>query len=121
MFLATSNKPRQLLHLNFVGHVTPEELRRGAAEVQSMLADFKPGFRVLADLGRLDSMDIACAVEIGQVMEMMDRSGVGLLVRLIPDPTRDIGLDILTLFHYQHRPRVITCQSAVEAFEKLSL
>jgi len=121
MFLATANGPKQLLHLNYIGHVTPEDLRRGAEDIQALLADLKPGFRVLADFERLDSMDIACMTEIGRVMEKMDRGGVGLLVRLIPDPTKDIGLDILTLFHYRRQPRVVTCKSMAEAFKKLSL
>lgn len=121
MFLVTSNKPRQLLHLNYIGHVTPEELRRSAEDIQSLIAELKPGFRVLADFGRLDSMDLACTTEIGRMMELMDRSGVGQLVRLIPDPRKDIGLDILTLFHYRRQPRVVTCKSMPEALKKLSI
>ncbi len=121
MFLVTSNKPRQLLHLNYIGRVSPEELRHGAEDIQAMIAELKPGFRVLADFGRLDSMDLACTTEIGRVMERMDQGGVGLLVRLIPDPRKDIGLDILTLFHYRHQPRVVTCKSMAEALKKLSL
>jgi len=54
-------------------------------------------------------------------MELADKSGVGLLVRVIPDPTKDIGLDILTLFHYRNLPRMITCENMSEAAEKLSL
>ena len=101
--------------------MTPEELRRGAEDIRALIADLKPGFRVLADFGRLDAMDLACTTEIGRMMELLDRSGVGLLVRLIPDARKDIGLDILTLFHYRHQPRVVTCKRLAEAFKKLSL
>ena len=121
MFLVTLNKPKQLLHLNYIEHVTPDELKRGSEDIKAMAVDIKPGFRVLADFGRLDSMDLACRTEIGRIMEMADQSGVGLLVRVIPDPRKDIGLDILALFHYRNRPRMITCESMSEAAEKLSL
>lgn len=47
-------------------------------------------------------------------MELLDRSGVGTLVRVIPDPCKDIGMNILTLFHYPHRPRVMTCENMNE-------
>jgi hypothetical protein len=40
---------------------------------------------------------------------------------VIPDPSKDIGLDILALFHYRKRPRMVTCKNMVEAAEKLSL
>ncbi len=121
MFLVTANKAKQLLHLNYIGHVTPEELRHGLEDIQALLGDLKPGFRVLADFGRLDSMDVACATEVGRIMELADQNGIGLLVRVIPDPTKDIGLDILALFHYRHRPRMVTCKSVAEAFKKLSI
>jgi len=42
-------------------------------------------------------------------------------VRVIPDASKDIGLDILSIFHYRHRPRVVTCKNMAEAFKKLSL
>jgi len=121
MFLATSNKVKQLLHLNYIQRVTPEELRRGGEDLKVLMADLKPGFRLVADFGRLESMDIACAPEIGRMMELFDRGGVGLLVRVIPDPSKDIGMDILSIFHYRHHPPMATCKSLAEAFKKLSL
>ena len=121
MFLVALNKPRQLLQLSYIQHVTPEELRRGYEDARAMAADLAPGFRLLADFGRLDSMDLACRTELGRLMELADQSGVGLLVRVIPDPSKDIGLDILALFHYRKRPRMVTRKNMVEAAEKLSL
>ena len=121
MFLVTANKPKQLLLLSYFQRVKPEELRRGVEDIKALLVDLKPGFRVLADFGRLESMDFACTAEIGRMMELVDQSGVGLLVRVIPDPSKDIGLDIMSLFHYRHRPQMVTCKNIAEAFKKLSL
>lgn len=121
MFLATTNKSKRLLYLSFIERVRVEDLQRGLEEVTMLLADLPSGFHLLADLGRLESMDTACLAEIGKVMDLFDQKGVGLIVRVIPDPAKDIGLSILSLFHYHHRPRVVTCETMTEAAERLSL
>jgi len=121
MFLASSNKTRQLLHLSYIQRVQPAELQRGRADLTALLAELAPGFRVLVDFGRLEAMEIDCVPEIGLGMELMDQRGVGLVVRVIPDPSKDIGLNILTVFHYKHRPRIVTCQNLVEAAKVLAL
>ena len=121
MFLVTLNKARQLLHLSYIQRVTAEELERGYGDIKGMQADLKPGFRVLADFERLDSMDLDCRTGLGKIMELAESSGIGLLVRVIPDATKDIGLDILAIFHYRQRPRMVTCKNLAEAAEKLSL
>jgi hypothetical protein len=46
---------------------------------------------------------------------------VDLVVRVIPEPGRDIGMNILTVFHYPHRPRVVTCQNLTAAAGALGL
>ena len=121
MFFSASNKPKRLLYFSFIHQVNVEELQRCRRDVESMLADLPSGFRVLADLSGLDSMDIACAKELGEVMELFDQKGVELVVRVIPDATKDIGLSILSVFHYRNRPRTANCKTMEEAAELLSL
>src|SRR5579862_5424919 len=105
MVLVTSNKHQRLLCLSYVQRVLPAELETIRPELQAMLADLPPDFRLLGDLTLLEYMDPGCMAEIGRTMEMVDQHGVGLIVRVIPDPARDIGLNILTIFHYMHQPR----------------
>src|SRR2546430_17681067 len=119
MILVTVNKPKQILLLSFIGVVRPEELAKGYQDMAQFLAELPPGFRLLADLSALESLDKDCVNEIARAMELCDRKGVGLLVRVIPDPLKDIGLNILALFHYTHRPRTVTCRSMVEAAKAL--
>lgn len=121
MFLATINKPKQLLYLSFVATVDVEQLARSWDEIVALVADLKPGFRVLTDMSRLDSIGVECRIEISKTMELLDQKGVELIVRVVPDPSKDIGLNILSLFHYAHRPRMLTCQSMVEAAKILAL
>ena len=121
MFLATSNRTRQLLLLSYAQRVRPEDLERARKDVKMLVADLPTGFRLLADLSQLESMDLDCMKEIGRAMELFDRSGVGMIVRVIPDPGKDIGLNILAIFHYPQHPRTITCQNLADALHQLSL
>src|SRR2546423_6580394 len=120
MFLATINKSKQLLCLSFIGQVRVEELVQGREDLIALLAELSPGFRVLADLERLESMSVGCAPEIGRTMELCEQKGVGLVVRLIPDQTKDIGLGILSNFHYRHLPPIANCKTMTDAAKLLS-
>jgi hypothetical protein len=40
---------------------------------------------------------------------------VGTVVRIIPDPTKDIGLNILSVVHLRNGVRVLTLRDAAEA------
>jgi hypothetical protein len=121
MFLATTNQARRLLYLSYIDQVTPAELERAYPEVEALLAEFPDGFEMLADLGRLEAMDIACEEIIGRTMEMMEQHGLKRVVRVIADPTKDIGLNIIGMFHYSKKIRIVTCETMVEAARVLNL
>ena len=121
MVLATSNPAQRLLFLNYLGQVRPDELRRGQADIKTLLVGLPAGFRLLVDLSGLEIMDPDCAPDLGRMMELIEQSGVGLVVRVIPEPDKDIGFNILTIFHYPHHPRIITCETMAEAVRRLSL
>ena len=119
MVLVTSNKAKQLLTARFVGKVRRKEMERGREDFQRQLAELSPGFTVLGDVSQLDVMDRDCAPVLGRVMELCGKAGVSLVIRVVPDPTKDIGLNILTAFHYQRRPQIVTVSNITEAIEKL--
>jgi hypothetical protein len=121
MVLVTSNKQQQLLCVSYVQRVVPSELVNTRGDLEALLADLSPGFRFLGDMTHLEYMDPDCATEIGKVMELLDKKEIGLLVRVIPDPSKDIGMKILSIFHFKRQPRVINCESLAEALQKLSI
>jgi hypothetical protein len=121
MVLVTSNKARQLLYVGYIGQVRPADLARSYSDLEALLAELSPDFRVLADLSQLEEMGLDCMTEIGRAMELFDRSGVGMIVRVIPDPAKDIGFNISSNFHYQRRPQIATCKNMTEAGELLGL
>ena len=121
MLLVTSNKSRHLLHIRYIGRVQPAEFQCGREDLATQLAELSPGFRLLADFSQLESMELACEVELGRLMELIGQAGVDLVVRVITDSSKDIGMNILTVFHYPHRLRVVTCENLVEAARALGL
>ena len=121
MFLVTINRTKQLMYFGYIGHVVAEDLQRTAGDMETMLAEMPPGFRLLADFTRLESMDTACAPEIGKAMESFERHQVGLVVRVMPDPGKDIGFNIISAFHYKNRPQTVTCDTMEQAARLLSL
>jgi hypothetical protein len=54
-------------------------------------------------------------------METLERHQVGLVVRLIPDPAKDIGFNIISAFHYKNRPPTALCDTMEQAVRLLSL
>lgn len=121
MFLATTNRAKRLLHLSYIGRVQAEEVARGREEVAAMVKDWPDGFRVLADFGRLESMDVEAMTAVGRLMDMSSQRGVELVVRVIPDPSKDLGMNILGMFHYKHPLEVVTCETMEEAARALGI
>lgn len=121
MFLVASNKEKRLLHLSYIGRVSVEELQHGSKELVVLLAELPAGLRILVDLERLEAMDVGCAKIVGKMMEVMEQHGMELIVRVIPDPTKDIGFNIISRFHYRSRQRVVTCKTMSQAGALLAL
>ena len=109
------DKAKKLLVFRYTGHVGREELKLRLAEVAALAAELQPGFSLLTDLAELTSMDVECAAEIKIVMDLLNLRGVQKVVRVIPDPQKDIGLNILSLFHYKRGIHIMTCRSLQEA------
>jgi len=120
MFETSIEKPSNLLTIRFAGSVDAEEARLCAAQVQSVLEELQPGFRLLSDLSALVKMDLACVPFIEQVMDRCNDKGISMVVRVIPDPHKDIGFNILSLFHYRRGVRIVACQKMDEAQQALA-
>ncbi len=114
------NASKQVLYLSYIGRVTAEELKEGRKDLPLLLAPLKPNFRLVTDLSQLDFMGVECGKEIGKIMELCDQKDVGVVVRVIPDPAKDIGMEILSMFHYLRPPEIFICRDIVEAAKILA-
>jgi len=115
MIEASIDNSTNLLKVVYGGHVGAEETKQSLAQVEPMVMQMRPGFRLLSDLRNLQSMDLGCVPYIEQVMDLCDDREIGMVVRVIPDPHKDIGLNIMSLFHYRRGVRIVTCETIEEA------
>lgn len=115
MFTVKLDQSRNALTISYGGRVTPDETRFCAEEVRLALTILRPGFRLVVDLTELQTMEVACSPEIANIMEICNAAGVAEVLRIIPDPTRDIGLQILSFFHYGNEVYIRTCATPAEA------
>ena len=79
-----------------------------ALRVREMMKEVTPGFRVLTDFRWLERMDPAAAIPLAEIMDALAEKDVAAVVRVVPDPRKDIGLNILSQFHYgpQHQAQL---------------
>jgi len=101
--------------------VSVEDIQQIREELILLLEELPAGFTLLTDLSHLGSMDPACGAEIVKVMEMSEQKGISTVVRVIPDPQKDIGFNILSAFHYSRQVQVFTCTSMDEAIRSLGV
>ena len=120
MYLTEFDRSQRLVKITVAADVIVEELKSAIENLVSLLRDVEPGFRVLADLSALVSMPTTAAPYLGQIMEVCAGKGVALVVRLLPpDPSKDIGLAIISQFHYPPHISIITCATMEEAMRVL--
>ena len=109
----------EVLCVEFGGHVTAEAMRHVLEAVRERLPALHPGFSALVDLTRLEKMEIESAPYLAVMMEAFRAAAIGQVVRVVPDPTKDIGLNILSAIHYRGRVPVATVRSLTEAATRL--
>ncbi len=115
MFEVKADASGRLVRVRYFGHVTAAGMKACLAEVVRTLPAMRPGFTVLTDLSGLDSMDLDCVPFLTKIMDASRAQGVGTVVRIVPDPTKDIGFNILSLIHYRRGVQIVTCETPAEA------
>jgi anti-anti-sigma regulatory factor len=104
-----------LLVIRYRDRVVAEDVECCTEEVADALAIMPSGFRLLVDLTGLESMDVACVPHLEKIMKLCNAKGVSGVVRVVPDKRRDIGLQIMSYFHYGPNVRIFTCKNMDEA------
>ena len=119
MYSVESDRSKRLLVISAAGEVTKKEVEAVALRVREMMKEVTPGFRVLTDFRWLDRMEPAATAHLAEIMDALAEKNVAVVVRVIPDPHKDIGLNILSQFHYGPNIKLITFESLAEALSAL--
>lgn len=120
MFVVETDTTRQLLVLSVAGTVSVDEAKETVARVREKLREMPPGFVALADFRWLESMSAAAAPFVAEIMDAFAAKKVSAVVRVMPDPHRDIGLNILSPFHYGPEVRLMTFETLADAIQALA-
>ena len=119
MFRIETDKSKRFLVISVAGHVTAEEAKQSAEQVRAALQDVAPGFVALTDFRFLESMATASAPYVAEVMDALAAKKVSAVLRVMPDPHKDIGLNILSQFHYGADIRTMTFETLADAVQSL--
>jgi hypothetical protein len=120
MYAVEIDRSKRLLVISALQRVTAEQAKLAAQETRELLHDVAPGFRVLADFRWLESMDSAAAPHIAEIMDTLTEKRVASVTRVMPDPHKDIGLNILSQFHYGPDIQIATFESLADALQSLT-
>ena len=113
------NPEKQLLTLSYSQRVDVEDMERGVQEIKDALTKMQPGFRVLNNLSALEVMEPGCAEYIVEIMKACNAKQIGAVVRIIPDPTKDIGFSIMSRFHYSPEVELRIYDNLADAVKSL--
>src|SRR6476661_6022974 len=120
MYAVELDRSKRLLVISAAQKVTAEEAKMVAQQIGEVVQDVAPGFRVLADFRGLQSMDSAAARHIAEIMDALAEKGVASVTRIMPDPHKDIGLNILSQFHYGPEIQIATFQTLADAVQSIA-
>jgi anti-anti-sigma regulatory factor len=120
MYAVELDQSKRLLVISAARRVTAEQVKAVAQRVRERMQDIAPGFRVLVDFRWLDLMDSAAAPHLAEIMEALTEKGVAYVARVMPDPHKDIGLNILSQFHYGPQIQIATFATLADALQSVA-
>jgi hypothetical protein len=120
MYSVEIDRSKRLLVISALQRVTAKQAKEVAQQTRELLRDVPPGFRVLADFRWLESMDSAAARHVAEIMDTLAEKGVASVTRVMPDPHKDIGLNILSQFHYGPEIQIATFETLADALQSLT-
>jgi len=105
--------------IEYAGKVNSAQAEQNLLDIPKAVPKHRKGFNLLVDLSELESMDLTIQEQIANAMDLLNAYGVTKVVRVIPDPNKDIGLNILSIFHYSKQVKILTVESRKDAQERL--
>ena len=121
MYAVELDRSKRLLVISAVGHVMAREVKAVAQRVREVSHQAAPGFHVLADFRWLESMDSTAAPHLAEIMDALTEKGVGSVTRVFSDPRKDIGLNILSQFHYGPNVSITTFETLADAVQSITV
>jgi len=119
-FEVTTNTASNLLRIQLRGAIDAASMQACVDKIAAQLPTLSAGFTVYTDLSGIQSMETACVPQVERMMDLCRDKGVATVVRVIPKRSKDVGFNILSLFHYPKQVKIVTCSTKAEAERALS-
>jgi len=65
-------------------------------------------------------MDAHCSIYLGEMMSLCDAKGISSVIKVVPDPRKDIGFTLMEPFHYGKHVQMMTYETLAEAIQSLA-
>jgi hypothetical protein len=114
-FHTTIDTARNLIRMRYSGKLTAVEMRAAAEDIESIVQKLIPGFTLFGDFRAVTSMDLDCVPYLTKAMDILRARGMGMVVRILPEPANDIGINLLSIVHYRGAIKIVTVETLEEA------
>jgi hypothetical protein len=121
MVSCSADQSGQFLSITCCSHVTAACVEGCRRDIRDQMKHLRPGFALLCDLTHIESMDTDCAQTLGALIELCSSREMGVAVWVIPDPSKDIGVNLISRFHLWQPVRMHTRPNLAEAVRCLML
>ncbi|MFH1441274.1 MAG: hypothetical protein ABIH18_04455 [Candidatus Omnitrophota bacterium] len=117
MFTLNIDDNKNKLTIICKGHFDIHEAEQFYSQIQEIIPKLKNGCIVFTDLSLLEQMDVGAKKFISKAMDLLNKKQVSEVIRIIPDKSRDIGFNIMSIFHYSSGTKIYSYNSYQEAKE----
>ena len=115
------NKTSNIISIKIESSFDLQQAEQLHVEIERIIPEVKKGFTVLTDLTSLQKMDLESRESIAKYMKLFNECGVAEIIRIVPDMTKDLGFNIMSLFHYSRDIKIRTFGSLEEASKHINL
>lgn len=115
MITVSYDEKHNAIIIEYSGIVDAAEAARFFSEIQTLVPKCRKGFNILADMSMLQVMAPETLETVKKAMDFFNAHGVEEIIRVIPDPSQDVGFSIMSLFHYSKEVKFSTVRSRKDA------
>jgi hypothetical protein len=114
------NENENIVSIKIEGMFDLEQAEKAHNEITLILQKVKKGFIVLTDMSLLHEMNPESFKSISKTMDLFRSRGIAQAIRVMPDPSKDIGFNIMDMFHYFPDVKIRTFESLENAKEYIN-
>jgi hypothetical protein len=121
MFTFEIDPTKNVIKFIIAHEVREEEVLQCVDDLKKSIGRLKSGFQILTDITYLKKADSTGPIikYVDRIMDLCNEHGASQVVRVIPDASRDIGFNIMSLFHYGKEVKILTCETMKEAIQRI--